>query len=231
MNWITTHASVEEGRKSGEIQLLLKDTDKVSQEYKSSIAHVKRFLERWTADPDFRKRTKYEAVAVTKEYGLEADPNEIRLLWDSGALAEHLKKKDQAVPLVVRRYESFIQEKLAYRDVLRTQLHPSHPKFKNWRSRHINRSFSELGIYKAHGIVHAPVVFEISQGCSVGCWFCGVAAQKLKENFEYTPENAALWQGVLKGTYQLLGPAAGKGFCYWASDPLDIDISIYGISC
>lgn len=62
----------------------------------------------------------------------------------------------------------------------------------------------------------------MSEGCSVGCWFCGVSALKHENNFLYTPKNAALWEGVLQIFSRTFGKkAASQGFCYWATDPLD----------
>ncbi len=219
MRWATTTKTIKESLQSGEIQLVLSDIESIGQEYLSSIAHTKRFLERWTADPVFRNEIKGDAKAISMKYGLQANPEEIRLLWD----AEFLKSFDRsttAVPLAVKRYESFIQEKLKYRDVIRG-LKLDNPKFESWRRRNIYRTYSELGVMKAHGIVHAPIVFELSQGCSVGCWFCGVSAQRLKTVLEYNDENKALWREVLTSVRNTLGVDSGKGFCYWASDPLD----------
>ena len=74
---------------------------------------------------------------------------------------------------------------------------------------------------KADGLVHATCCFELAKGCSVGCWFCGVAAPKLGGMFQATPENRKMWRGALKVVRSVVGPGAKRGFCYWASDPLD----------
>src|SRR6266516_439208 len=47
---------------------------------------------------------------------------------------------------------------------------------------------------RADQIVHAPVAFELSKGCTVGCWFCGVAATKFEHTWRYTDENGRLWR-------------------------------------
>ncbi|MCW5315509.1 radical SAM family RiPP maturation amino acid epimerase [Nostoc sp. KVJ3] len=98
---------------------------------------------------------------------------------------------------------------------------PLDPLFKAWRLRQIRRTFSEFGFEKADSIVHAPFAIELSKGCSVGCWFCGVAAQRLEGIFYYSQENASLWRGVLEVLKEVIGPGASQGFCYWATDPLD----------
>ena len=66
-----------------------------------------------------------------------------------------------------------------------------------------------------------PVIFELSEGCSVGCSFCGLGAEKLSKVFFHTDENAALWKEVLSATRELVGQAAGTGVCYFATEPFD----------
>jgi radical SAM family RiPP maturation amino acid epimerase len=219
MSWATTIEKSREAMASGEIRLLLKERWNVGSEYISGIAHTKRFLERWTADPVFRSETCRDARRTAEKYNLQADPEDIRLLWD--VEAGKTINPDAAVPLAVRRYQSFVQEKLEYRDVIRLAGHPTNLAFRDWRKRQVYRTATEIGIEKAHGIVHAPIVFELSKGCSVGCWFCGVSAPKLVSNWLYNYENAKLWQEILEISNGIIGSAAARGFCYWATDPLD----------
>ncbi len=70
-------------------------------------------------------------------------------------------------------------------------------------------------------IIHTPLAIEITDGCSVGCWFCGVGATKLATSFPYTDANATLWREVVSVLHTRIGNAAKWGFCYWATDPLD----------
>jgi radical SAM family RiPP maturation amino acid epimerase len=73
----------------------------------------------------------------------------------------------------------------------------------------------------AQTINHPILAFELTAGCSVGCWFCGVSAGKLQGAFPYSAENRRLWRGVLEQTVGLFGAAAQTGFCYWATEPAD----------
>lgn len=201
-----------------QIQPIFAERGAGDKEYLASIARTKRFLERWSADPAFRQQVQGDPQGLCAKHRLEVDPDEIRLLWDHQALAHH--PKGSLAPLAVRRYEAFVLDKLKYRDVVRnTQVQDS--RFNLWRRRQMTRVVSELGLIKAHGIVHAPVCFELSRGCSVGCWFCGVSAPRLDDIFPYTPKHAVLWRETLEAIRDIVGPAAANGFCYWATDPLD----------
>ena len=188
-------------------------------EYRTDVGNTKRFLERWYADDKFRELVVVDAGAAAAKYGLKSDPEEIRVLWDP-SLAGTLNSA-QALPLSVRRYLAFQNEKSRSRTRYREKGTPLDPRFAAWRSRMMNRCVSHLGGHKAEYVVHAPVCFELSKGCSVGCWFCSVAAPRLSDQFLYTPENQSLWRETLEVFKETVGPPAQMGFCYWASDPLD----------
>ena len=79
---------------------------------------------------------------------------------------------------------------------------------------------SQFGTGLLQVLLHPPFACELSKGCSVGCWFCGVSASKLGGHFEYTPDNGALWKGILNTIREFTGDASGgQGFLYWATDP------------
>lgn len=219
MKWAMATPSIEQGLQTGEIKCLFSDRQNVDTDYVTSLAKVKRFLERWAADRQFREGLCVDPYDVTRRYNLEVDPEEIRLLWDLEAVKVH--DPDAAIPLKVKCYELFVREKILYRDTIRKAATPSNSSFRAWRERQVYRTFSEFGVDKADNIIHAPFSIELSKGCSVGCWFCGVAAPRLEDIFTYSQENARLWREVLAVLSEVIGPAASHGFCYWASDPLD----------
>lgn len=66
-----------------------------------------------------------------------------------------------------------------------------------------------------------PICFELSRGCSVGCWFCGLQAPQLKAVFPHTRQNKKLWYDVLQISHDLLGTAATNASLYWATEPFD----------
>ncbi|MDR6798328.1 radical SAM family RiPP maturation amino acid epimerase [Acinetobacter calcoaceticus] len=92
--------------------------------------------------------------------------------------------------------------------------------FDVWRQRQINRTAFELGP-KGSGIIHAPIAFELSDGCSVGCWFCGISAEKFKGHYSLKEDNGKEWKEILHATKKILGSGMRSGFCYWGTDPLD----------
>lgn len=182
-----------------------------------SIANTKRFLERWVADEQFRAEVLLDAQAAADRYGIAVDAEAIRPLWDP---ASPLDLGNVAAP--VDYYREYCREKLAMRDQMRIEDgEPEHALFRKWRQRQINRFFRQVPLAEAVAVVHAPFAVELNQGCSVGCWFCGVAAPPLSATFAYTPENAKLWQDILSELHAVIGAGAQTGFCYWATDPLD----------
>lgn len=103
------------------------------------------------------------------------------------------------------------------------ELGNSHGKtieFDNWRARNIERVAFELGV-QARSIIHAPIAFELSDGCSVGCWFCGISASKFKGHFIGSENGLQEWRNILQNVKSILGEGMKTGFCYWATDPLD----------
>jgi radical SAM family RiPP maturation amino acid epimerase len=178
-----------------------------------SVAHTKRFLEYWTADSEFRQAYDANPVETVRRYGLAAEPDKLRALLDTQGIGIESEE--------VSAYRAFIRWKLEFRSRYRLEGAPSNARFAAWRQRQMKRAYWELGPVRAESVVHAPVCFELSKGCTVGCWFCGVGAQPFGGNFEYSAPNAALWRGTLEVLQELVGPGAGCGFCYWATDPLD----------
>jgi radical SAM family RiPP maturation amino acid epimerase len=184
--------------------------------YASDLAHVKRFGERWRADRAFREALPDDPKGVAARHGLQADVEALRSLWDPEGDAPREE------PLLVQRYRLFTREKLLHRTKLRAlECVPADPRWRAWRERQVRRSLGHLGPRQHDGIIHSPFAIELTDGCSIGCWFCGVSAGGKRADFLYTPEHRRLWREVLHALHDLAGSAAATGFCYWATDPLD----------
>ncbi|MEH2072560.1 MAG: radical SAM family RiPP maturation amino acid epimerase [Nostoc sp.] len=186
---------------------------------KAFINQIKRFMERWNADPKFREKVSLEPEQAINSYQIKINPEEIRLLWD----AEFPEKdgEEMSISKNLKRCLELVENLEVFDMIKSSAASSSEPHFKAWRQRQIARTTSQFKKNIQDAILHAPVCFELSKGCSVGCWFCGVSAPRLGDIFLYNQENAKLWHEVLEVMKEILGPGAGAGFCYWATDPLD----------
>ncbi len=185
------------------------------------ISHVKRFYERWEADPNFKQQVLTDPNQAVIRYNLNINPKDIEPL-----LTEAITQTDgEAVPVLrpIGNYEKFVNDHIKWCYELKQIADSSQEiRFKSWRERQMARTRSELNEFRQDPpTIHAPVCFELSKGCSVGCWFCGVSAPRLEDIFTYNQSNAKLWREVLELMREILGSAAGAGFCYCASDPFD----------
>lgn len=200
---------------------LLPPSAAVDSPFASEVAHIKRLLEHWCADGSFRDEMNENPAAAALRHGHQVDPEEVRYLWDAEHAHQCLKER-KAVPYPVQRYKVWNSEKVLHRESVRLEhCLPKDPRQRAWRERQMRRIRSQLGEGSFVNIVHAPFAIELSEGCSVGCWFCGVSAKKKEGDFLYTPENRELWLGVLHALRNVLGDGARGGFCYWATDPMD----------
>ncbi|MGY8678565.1 radical SAM family RiPP maturation amino acid epimerase [Bradyrhizobium sp. UFLA05-153] len=198
--------------------------DRRTPEQWRTLSHVKRFMERLAGDMEFRRALSENVDApraVTERHGIEVDPMEMLPLWR----ADHLKyrfKSDSAPWPLAMMWDEYTREMLRHRDFLRNrgQMSTINPRFHAWRERQIRRCDDELG-RSAPSFTHPIIAFELSEGCSVGCWFCGLSADRFKGYYEYTKEHAELWRRVVGATSEMFGSAARTGFCYWATDPMD----------
>jgi radical SAM family RiPP maturation amino acid epimerase len=184
------------------------------------VALAKRFRERFVADPRFREGLAANASvpdAVSARFGLPIAASEVRPLWD-----ENTGDGDDDRWPAARAWKQWYLELQAHRALLTAHATTGgrNPRFDAWHRRQTLRTASELG-KRSEAITHPIVSFELSRGCSVGCWFCGISAERFQGYWPYTPGNRVLWREVLGMMCELFGPAAQTGFCYWATDPAD----------
>ena len=183
------------------------------------ISNIKRFSERWRADPSFRKQVCVEPYQTIIDYGIKLEPEEIGHLLESN-FAQNIPKNDP----IITRYEHWkkIVEQEKPSNHLKSAI-SSLPNlhFKTWRERQIARTTSQFKKWVQDSIPHFTVSLELNKGCSVGCAFCGVSAPSLSDIFYHNQENAQLWREILEVLKEILGSAAGVGFCYWATEPMD----------
>lgn len=190
------------------------------------VAEVKRWLEVLSMIPGASEESESDTCAFMNRYGITHNyKDDITFLTDSEKYKslqglsneEYLTK----APESVFRYSQFLVNKISWRDTLRKDYCvPSNERMKKWRARQIERTKATAGSsYEAN--IHVPLNFELSDGCSVGCPFCAIGAEKLKSVFRYTEENAALFANILRMSKEIIGDAAGSGVLYYSSEPLD----------
>jgi radical SAM family RiPP maturation amino acid epimerase len=195
-----------------------------SPEQLRTLAEIKRFSEYLTGDPVFREALAEQDAnlgAVMDAYGLPVDAELMRPLFSKRFSQYRFENGDPRWPLA-QLWDDFLLDKFRFRDALRALADTGglNPRYDAWRKRQIRRCASELGT-QGDAIVHALVSYELSRGCSVGCWFCGISADRFAGSLPYTPATDLLWRGILETMVGRFGSAAQTGFCYWATDPCD----------
>lgn len=187
------------------------------------VARAKRFRERYSADRRFREALEAgeDAQALFDRHGVPLKAEDALPLWHVETW-QRIKETDTLAEWpVAQAWTRWINDLLAHRDMLKAHGdHTGDRRFAAWRRREMLRADSELGA-RNMSITHPIVAYELSKGCSVGCWFCGISAESFDRALPYTQENEALWQGVLSVMADRFGSAAQTGFCYWATDPMD----------
>ena len=179
---------------------------------------IKRFMEYYTMIPHFCEEFDKDPEGVLSKNGFPLTPEDVTFLPMDLTKPRFMEAKypDSKGPL----YADFMNRKFRHVEELLQDCRPSDERFARWRDDQIARCMLDLGPQYS-SIIHTPLVFELSKGCSVGCKFCGLNAGPLRELFRYTEENAALWKDILNRVKEMFGPAAGEAPLYFASEPLD----------
>lgn len=184
-------------------------------------AQIKRFCERFVADDSFRD------LVASKDYepgmlpGFDLDPESIRPVWEALAQGSvDLENVDLGnYPLAALWKSHLLSDQSS--TVTAQDITFKEPTYTQWRQRQSNRCDFELGKSFNSLIPHCSAAFELSDGCSVNCWFCGVSAEDFKSNFKHSSSNKALWRDLLASLKPFLEPSSVCGILYWATDPLD----------
>ena len=177
----------------------------------SLFANVKRFRERWGADDRFRKEVVQDAAAAFAGADLaDLDPESLAFYWRPGA------RVDPAAPEVIAN-QRIEDEAQAYFEFARAD-DGAILAYREWRARQRARCAFALGPIFSPLTLHLPFAVELTRGCSLGCWFCGVSAIPLQAVLE---TDLLAWEEMLCALKGVFGTTADRGFLFWATDPLD----------
>ncbi len=206
------------------------------------VAQLKRFFEWVHADPEFcgyvnTGRYPSKILSRLKRIGISFEPDQLAVIWKSPEIAcQYIQKALQGYPQqlpdeyhhqlkpypLFRLWARFISLKCGLEKTLRRNILPvpKQPRFEAWRLRRILSARSELGFY-GFTINHPVLSFELSEGCSIGCWFCAFAAHKLKGIFEYT-DGKELFREVARSCVNIFGgQQAAAAMLYCGTEPHD----------
>ena len=173
-------------------------------------AHVKRFCERWMGDDRFRAALRDAPGAAVAALGVDVDPEALAFLWRGGAPPAGGSPEAGGWRRMHERGQ-------AYLDFCADDDGAAGP-WQPWLARQRARCAFALGAVAAPMNLHLPFAVELTRGCSLRCWFCGVSAQPLAE---VPPTDLAAWERMLGALGDLFGARAARGVLYWATDPLD----------
>ena len=194
------------------------------------LAQIKRLYECLEGDSTFKKA--YEEKSDTlktlvKQKGidkvdLDAYRDFIETYKDSALEVKDLRDEALEQYPQIRLWQQWMMAATAMKkEYIEEPFSSDNKAFVDWRNLQIKRCNSQMSQLSSPYLVHAPVSFELSEGCSRHCFFCGLAAEPLKGVFEDTEENRQLWREVIQTFKEKLGPDIGKGFCYWGTEPSD----------
>lgn len=197
-----------------EISVVIRDK-KLDENAFQDFCQIKRFYERWVADKVFRSSFLLNPSQSLDLYKLKVCIEDVRPLWDDSFEMSTSQNEKHSY------FNTFSDKSLQSKNKLDADKIVGDSRFRDWRNRQINRCGSQFHPQYNSSIGHYPVCFELSKGCSVGCWFCGISAPKLGDIFLHSKENSVFWRSILNLVKKYIGDDANSGFCYWASDPLD----------
>ncbi len=208
-----------------------------TQEELNQISQIKRFFECYDGDADFRIAVNSghfsdEQIHRMKQIGIEFDPDEMSPLWKNpdavrDYLLQNVGDSSQMQSSVLHNYPllelwlrfAFLR-KMQYRDVCIHRSPPSKStRYQKWRSQRIASAESELGGFN-HFIDHPTLAIELTDGCSVQCWFCSFCAGKLKAVLDYEKDRS-FFRDIVKACTDIFGQAAGLALLYYATEPYD----------
>lgn len=192
-------------------------TDAELEERVRIVGHLKRFSERYCADAAFRESLARDIRGTLDGHALQVETEDAQAFLEANCAEAETRPFHWTTNL--QHFRDFVLECQGGLESIALASASTSAKYSAWRQRQLARlRFDHAGA--GDHIVRPAVALELSKGCSVGCWFCAISAERFGGNFDYAT-GADLWRHTLRQLSAVLGPAAASGFCYWATDPLD----------
>lgn len=193
----------------------MNDTITAKDKFHKSLhkyARLKRFFERFSADPEFMRNLQSDFEDTLKKNHIRIDREEVRYLFE---------KSSQDIPDSVKKMWEIVQSKQKWVEqfYLKDCL-PSNSSMLTWRNRQIKRQKYDLGPFFTKTNIHSSLAVELSQGCSVGCWFCALSPDSLKNTYSHQSHQEE-WIRFIQIMKSFLGDAIKSTFLYWATEPFD----------
>lgn len=192
---------------------------------KKAYAEVKRLLESLDGDPETRALARLgrkEKKLKFNELGICFEPEDINPLWNK---YKDLEKKvnienTSNYPLLANYEEQIKQYIDRFDNFIDYYKNTKIESFNKWRSRIFKRAVSETGGLAK--VTFQPLfAYELSKGCSVGCWFCALSPGKFQGYFPYSSENARFWRRILETGQEIFGQSSCLAMLYHATEPFD----------
>ncbi|KJS16129.1 MAG: hypothetical protein VR69_10535 [Peptococcaceae bacterium BRH_c4b] len=206
------------------------------------ISQVKRFFECYEGDAQFRAavnsgQINAEQQRRMKQIGIDFHPREIALLWEKPEIIEKFTSRMCSTehsfiseehaellndyPLLELWLRFILRKRMQFKKICAQRLPISkNTRFENWRQRRIASVQSELGAFGRH-IDHPILAIELSEGCSVQCWFCSFSSKKLQKILDYNQSND-FFRGIAQVCTDIFGgKTAGMALLYYATEPCD----------
>lgn len=175
------------------------------------IALAKRFEECILRIPMFEKKFHENPIPYLKAIGIKDNPKWYEYTKSNGKMYA----KHSGTPLDDFLNQYTYGKYIEISKSMGTRVIPDNVKMQNWRNKQIERCAT------MNPILHVPLVFELTSGCSVGCEFCGLATRKLESIYRATPQHIEVFEILLDTAIDIIGIAAAHGILYYGSEPLD----------
>lgn len=182
----------------------------------NKFAQMKRFMEIYSGDERFRDEVANGDLSRLARFKVDLEN-----VTPSDLIGFSLYKDEDNEKSILKEFRSFMILSAQGRTGKGRQISGDMDiDFSLWRLEQINRGNFVFNKNTNKQIVHSPLCVELTKGCSVGCWFCGISADSFEGSSVYT-EKEKVFRAILQDSSKISGHLNLLSFLYWATDPLD----------